>query len=53
MAKVLYSLYETPVHSNTFHSTVPHKFLLSPFNSDKLVNSIQSLTKASMLVLKS
>ena len=52
-AKVtLYSLYEKPVDSNTFLSTVPHKFVLCPFNSDKLVNSIKSLTKASMLILK-
>ena len=52
-AKVtLYSLYEKPVDSNTFLRTVPHKFVLRPFNSDKLVNSIKSLTKASMLILE-
>ena len=52
-AKVtLYSRYEKPVDSNTFLSIVPHKFVLRPFNGDKLVNSIKSLIKASMLILK-
>ena len=46
---MIYSLYETPVHSNTFLSTVPHKFVLRPFNSGMLVNSIKR-TEARMLI---